>query len=88
MILARESMWMASIAFGCVDFLFELYSPESNFKGIGWRMPWSGEGKIKLDEDDEEVDAVDSLDGGGVVRPRNADGDLESPVLTANIYER
>ena len=93
LILAREALWLASIGVGMVDFLLELYSPEKRWKP--WRMPWAKEGKIALSDDEEEEesrDAVDYLNGGGAVGGlellKTEDGDLESPVLTANFYER
>ena len=85
--LARETLWISAIGLGFIGFFLELYSPEQRF--TKWKMPWSKEGKIALEEDEEdETDGVDALDGGGAVRPRSDDGELESPVLTANFYER
>jgi ATP-binding cassette subfamily C (CFTR/MRP) protein 1 len=88
-VVARAAIWLASIVVGLIVFCLELYSPEKRFKKWSWTF-WKSDGKIKLDEDEEEEerDGVDSLNGGGVVPGKNEDGDLESPVLTANIYER
>jgi hypothetical protein len=86
-ILAGEALWLASAGFGLIDFLLELYSPEKRWRRLRWRTPWSKEGKIGLDEDedDEAEDEVVGLCGGA---SKNEYGDVESPVLTANIYER
>jgi len=55
-------------------------------------MRWMrGNGKIRLDDsddDDEAVDGLDSIDGGGTVTGKNEYGDMESPVVTANLFER
>ena len=91
LVLARESLWIASIAIGMLDFLLELFSPEKRWRRMRWKAPWSQEGKIALDEDEEEDEATDSvagLDGEGAVSGKNEYGEAESPVLTANIYER
>jgi ABC-type multidrug transport system fused ATPase/permease subunit len=88
-VLARESLWIISIAAGLVEFLLELFSPEKRYKK--WRAPWKRDGKIALDESDEEdetEDGLDGLNGGGAVYGKNEYGEPESPVLTANIYER
>ena len=78
--MTRESLWIASVAFGMVDLILELVSPETRWKKF--RL-WRTEGKIKLeDEEDEEDDLVSGLDG------KDEYKDMESPVLTANIYER
>jgi hypothetical protein len=77
--IARESLWLASAAFGLSVFILELYSPEKQWKS------WSREGKIRL-EDDEERDTVAGPDG--VVYGKNEYGEAESPVVSANIYER
>lgn len=85
LVIARESLWIVSIVVGMMDFLLELFGPEKRWK----RFTWRSEGKIKLDdEEDEEVDGVDGLNGGGSVPGKNEYGEPESPVLTANIYER
>ena len=91
--LARQVLWLSSIGVGLVDFMLELYSPEKRWKR--WRAPWSRAGKIALSDDEEEEEArdtVDGLNGGGAVggwqSQKNEDGEMESPVLTANIYER
>ncbi|WWD05496.1 hypothetical protein V865_003573 [Kwoniella europaea PYCC6329] len=87
-ILARESFWFLSIVAGMIDFIFELYSPEKRWKKF--RAPWSKKGKIALDEDEEEdeeaLNGVDAIDGVGFAK--NEHGDIESPVSTANIYEK
>lgn len=82
LILARESLWIASVTVGLVDCLLELFSPEKRW--ARWKAPWSKEGKIALDDsDDEGEDVVDD-----VAVSKSEYGDVESPVLTANIYER
>lgn len=87
--LTRETLWLASIVFGLTDFMLELYSPErkwQSFKLAHWRK----DGKIRLDDSDEEDEAlngVDAVNGGGAVAGKEQDG-MESPVVTANIYER
>ena len=87
MLLARESLWIGSVVISFIDFILELSSPEKRWKRLGWK--WGSEGKIALDEDsDEEADAVDGLNGGGQVPGKNEYGEIESPVLTANVYER
>ncbi|WWC68420.1 uncharacterized protein I206_102347 [Kwoniella pini CBS 10737] len=93
LIIARESFWFLSLVVGLIGFLFELYSPEKRWKRF--RAPWSKKGKIALaedEEDDEEeaLDGVDSLDGDGSLyrNGKNENGDVESPISTANIYER
>lgn len=91
--LAREALWLASVIVGMINFLLELYSPEKRWKA--W-APWKSEGKIKLlDEEEEEgADVVNPLNGGGAVGSgaqgsgKNEYGEVESPVLTANIFER
>ena len=91
LVLARESLWLASGAFGLVGFLLELYSPEKRWKKIRWSAPWSKEGKLRLDDSDdsdEEYDRVDDLNGNGTLVGKNEDGEVESPVVTANFYER
>ena len=85
LVLARESLWIASIVFGWIDFMLELYSPEKKWKK--WRAPWSKTGKIALDEEDEEDDSVDGLINDGSAPGYPYEG-VESPVLVANIYER
>ncbi|OCF43197.1 metal resistance protein ycf1 [Kwoniella heveanensis CBS 569] len=90
LLLARESFWFLSIVTGMIDFVFELYSPEKRWKKFS--APWKKQGKIALEdeEDDEEegVDCVDSLDGEGAVYAKNENGEIESPISTANIYEK
>ncbi|WOO86211.1 Metal resistance protein YCF1 [Vanrija pseudolonga] len=73
--LAREGLWFSSLGIGFIAFGFELYCPETQWKA--WHAPWSS-GKIRL-EDDEENDTV--------AEPK-LDDEIESPVATANIYER
>jgi hypothetical protein len=86
MTIARQALWLASIAVGLIGFFLELYSPEKRWKK--WRSPWSSKGKIALDEEeeDEEDDTVGGLNGeNGTANPYEG---IESPVLVANIYER
>ena len=87
MLIARESLWLANLIFGLVDFSLELFSPEKRWSKSVWRAPWTSKGKIALEED-EEADTVEQLNGGGAVSGRDEYGDVESPVLTANFYER
>jgi hypothetical protein len=87
-VLAREICWLTSIGVGLVGFVFELFSPEKRWRKFRW---FKGKGKIQLDDSDEEdeaEDGVDSLNGNGAVAGKNEYGDLESPVVTANLYER
>ena len=79
LVIAREALWIASIALGHVDFVIELFSPEKQWRRI--KTPWSKYGKIALEED-EEADTVQGLNG------EVPYDEIESPVLTANIYER
>lgn len=90
LLLAREALWLASAGFGMIEFVLELYSPEKRWKRIRWRAPWSSEGKIALEQDEEEeaLDGVEDLNGGGGVSGKNEYGEVESPVSTANIFER
>jgi ATP-binding cassette subfamily C (CFTR/MRP) protein 1 len=74
--LARESLWLASFAFGIAEFILELYSPEKRWKG-----------QIKLPDSDDEDEARDHVDG-YTSMGKNEYGDVESPVVSANIYER
>lgn len=88
--LAREALWIATIGLGLVDLMLELFSPEKRWKKFKLLGPWQKEGKIKLDDSDEEDEAangVDAVNGGGAVPSKTEDG-VESPVVTANIYER
>jgi len=88
-LLARELLWIGSNGVGFIIFLLELYSPEKMWKGMKWRAPCKREGGVALDDDeDEEAVAVDGLNGGGAVPRKNEYGEVESPILTANIYER
>jgi len=87
--LTRETLWLASIVFGLTDFMLELYSPERKWKSFKLAR-WRTDGKIRLDdseEEDETLDGVDAINGGGAVASKEDDG-VESPVVTANIYER
>jgi len=80
--LARESLWLASAVFGLAEFGLELFSPEKRWKSGLWK-----DGRIKLpdSEEDEERDQVEGLNGS---LSKNEYGDVESPVVSANIYER
>lgn len=87
-VLARELCWLSSIVIGLMGFTLELFSPEKRWKKMRWMR---GNGKIRLDDSDDEdeaVDGVDSIDGGGAVTGKNEYGDMESPVVTANLFER
>lgn len=101
--LARESLWIATIGIGLIGFLLELFTPEKRWKKFSWRrlvgLPRRGEGKIALDSDDEEdregYDQVGGLNGEGAISAsvvaaagKNEYGDMESPVVTANVFER
>ncbi|WWC88113.1 uncharacterized protein L201_003017 [Kwoniella dendrophila CBS 6074] len=91
LVLARESFWFLSIVAGMIGFIFELYSPEKRWKSL--RAPWSKKGKIALTEDEEDdeeeaLDGVDNLNGDGGIPGKNENGDIESPVSTANIFEK
>lgn len=77
-VLAREALWFSSVGIALVAYILELYSPEKHW-GV-WTAPWS-RGKIRLEEDEEE----DNFDSAG---PFKEDNEVESPVATANIYER
>lgn len=79
MILAREICWLSSIGIGLIGFSLELFSPEKRWKKLKWMR---GGGKIRLDDSDED----ESDDEGTTLK--NEDGDMESPVVTANLYER
>lgn len=81
MTLARESLWLASAVFGLAEFVLELFSPEKRWKS-SW---WTSEGRIKLPESDEDEER-DQVQGLGL--SKNEYGDVESPVVRANIYER
>ena len=81
--LARQSLWIATIALGLIDFGLELYAPEKRWKK--WRAPWARRGKIALDDEDEDEDTVEGLNGDNAYSIYEG---IESPVLVANIYER
>lgn len=86
LLLARQAFWFASIIAALPAFLLELYSPEKKWQR--WNAPWKRNGKIALEDDEEEeADGIENLDGQGAVPGKNAYGDVESPVSTANIYE-
>jgi len=87
---AREALWLGSAGFSLVDFVLELYSPEKRWRRIRWAVPRSIKREISLEEDeeDESHDAVGGLKGGGDAVGKRDYGGLESPVSTANIYER
>lgn len=74
--LARESLWLASVGLGIAEFVLELYSPEKRWKG-----------GIKLPDSDDEDEARDHVEGYSALG-KNEYGDVESPVVSANIYER
>ena len=90
--LARDVIWLSSVGIGLIDFVLEIYSPEKRWRR--WRAPWAKEGKIALNDDADDVafDGVEGLDGGGAVGSlggkANDDGDIGSPMLTENVYER
>lgn len=89
-VLAREALWLASIGVGLHAFVLELFSPEKQWRKIRWPA-WRSEGKVRLedsDEEDEADDTVQPINGGGAVSGKTEDGDVESPVVTANLYER
>ncbi|ORX35410.1 putative metal resistance protein ycf1 [Kockovaella imperatae] len=89
LILARESLWIASIIIGMFDFVLELSGPETKWNKSKWSRPFSkSKGKIHLDDSDEEADTVGQLNGGRSSNGRDEYGDIESPVLTANFYEK
>ena len=79
-VLAREICWLSSIGIGLIGFALELFSPEKRWKKMKWMR---GGGKIRLD-DSEDEDEDEQGTGAG----KNEDGDMESPVVTANLYER
>ncbi|KIR43264.1 metal resistance protein ycf1 [Cryptococcus deuterogattii 99/473] len=86
LLLARQAFWFASILAAFPAFVLELYSPEKKWQK--WSAPWKRDGKIALEDDEEEeADGIENLDGQGAVPGKNAYGDVESPVSTANIYE-
>lgn len=91
LILTREAMWLSSIGIGLIAFVLELFSPEKRWRKIRWNA-WRSEGKVRLDDSDEEDEAddgVQAINGGGAVPgAKNEDGDIESPVVTANLFER
>lgn len=78
-VLAREICWLSSIGIGLIGFTLELFSPEKRWKKMKWMR---GGGKIRLDDSEDEDE--DEGTGAG----KNEDGDMESPVVTANLYER
>lgn len=86
-VLAREICWLSAIGFGLIAFALELFSPEKRWRKFRW---FQSNGKIRLDDsdDDEAEDGVDAMNGGGAVYGKNEDGEMESPVITANLYER
>jgi ATP-binding cassette subfamily C (CFTR/MRP) protein 1 len=79
LVLAREICWLSSIGIGLISFSLELFSPEKRWKKMKWMR---GGGKIRLDDSDED----ESDDEGTAIK--NEDGDMESPVVTANLFER
>jgi hypothetical protein len=81
-LLAREAFWMGSVGLGLIDFVLELYSPEKRWQAMRWGLPWNGMSNLVLEEDEEE----DSRNADGVAEAEH--GTKESPMSTANIYER
>lgn len=81
-LLVREAFWMGSVGLGLIDFVLELFSPEKRWQTMTWGWPWNGVLKLVLEEDGEE----DSRNADGVAEDDN--GNMESPMSTANIYER
>jgi len=79
LLIAREALWFSSVGLGFIAFVLELYTPEKHWKA--YRAPWARRG-IRLEEDEEH----DSFNG-GPTKPQEND-EMESPVATANIYER
>ncbi|KAK4685724.1 hypothetical protein P7C73_g4418, partial [Tremellales sp. Uapishka_1] len=77
--IVSKGLWLTSVGILFVDFILELFGPEKKWGKLSW-TPWSRQGKIKLDEEDDEVP---ELDGSSNVY----DDEKESPVLVANIYE-
>ncbi|WVF70658.1 hypothetical protein IAT40_005451 [Kwoniella sp. CBS 6097] len=86
LLLTRESFWFLSIVTGMIDFIFELYSPEKRWKHFA--APWKRQGKIALDEDEDEDDEEEGVNGDGDVPGKNENGEIESPISTANVYEK
>lgn len=78
LVIAREALWIAAIGTATFAFFLELFSPEKKWKAL--RAPWSPR-KIELDEEEEP----DTVDGEVIVKEND---EVESPVNTANIYER
>jgi hypothetical protein len=76
--LAREGLWFGAIGFGFIAFILELETPEKHWKT--WRAPWA-RGAIRLEEDEEQ----DTFNGSAIGKD---DNEIESPVATANIYQR
>ncbi|GMK60092.1 hypothetical protein CspeluHIS016_0903090 [Cutaneotrichosporon spelunceum] len=75
LLIARESLWFASIGIGFIAFVLELYSPEKHWSG--WRALFSSDGKIRLEDEEDDGEHVGK-----------EDYEVESPVATANIYQR
>ncbi|BEJ18143.1 hypothetical protein CspHIS471_0704200 [Cutaneotrichosporon sp. HIS471] len=75
LLIARESLWFASIGFGLFAFVLELYCPEKHWNG--WRALFSRDGKIRLEDEEDDVEPVGK-----------DDYEVESPVATANIFQR
>jgi hypothetical protein len=81
-LVSREAFWMGSVGLGLIDFVLELYSPEKRWQTMRWGLPWSGMSNLLLEEDGEE----DNRNANGVAEVDH--GAMESPMSTANIYER
>lgn len=79
LLIARQSLWFGSLALAAIAFVLELYSPEKRWRS--WKSMFSVDSGIKLEEDDEEEE--DDYNAVG-----KDDYEQESPVATANIYER
>lgn len=80
LLIARESLWFGSLGVLFIAFILELYSPEKHWHS--WQAIFRRDGKIRLEDDEEE----DTFDGAEPVA--KDDYEQESPVATANIYER
>lgn len=75
--IAREALWISSLGFGFIGFVLELFCPEKRWKQ--WRAPWA-RGGVRLEDDEEDFNGVNGAS--------KENDEVESPVATANIYER